>query len=904
MSRNRQRTLQRDLKIVAWNANGLLARREELLEFMARHKPDVLLLSETHLTPHRQYRLPNYVLYRDDRPGPVNRPARGGTAVAVKTSIGHHRVDLPPRVHLEATAVELHGALGGIVIVSAYKPPSATLLASDLDVVFQPYRKVILAGDLNCKHPDWGSRLITPNGRRLQEYAHDRHLHVIGPDQPTSFPFRRAAYPDVLDIALVKGVACPVNIFSMSELSSDHCPVLVHVETQHSIYRASRRIIDWDRFGPAFCRRLPEDLPLETTQQVDDAVNMFDTAVISAMEVSSRVKHNLTPDYHRIPEPISNLASEKNRLRRRWQRTRDPADKAAFNRTAGKLRRELQAFRRTCWEYAVSRVADSPEEDASAWRIPTALTGKKRRATIPAISGPLGQLLGRPEEKSEYLSAVMERQFAPNPPSDRHFEEDISDEIEEMLRLPITSRPEPTTVEEVAERLLALRPRKAAGPDGVSNTALQRLPDRGVHFLVDLFNSCLGKAYFPRKWRKATVIMIPKPGKDPKIVGNLRPISLLSATSKVFERIIQRRVRDHLQRLEILIPEQFGFREGHSSTHLLMRLVETIAGAGCSGAHAFAVFLDVEKAFDRVWHDGLLHKLAEVQLPDCYVHLIASFLRCRSFCVRVDNHLSQERPVTAGVPQGSVLGPLLYSVYANDIPREPGVELSIFADDTAAYAVDRTPSFAARRLQRQLDKYAEWAAKWKVSVNPAKSTAVYFSRRRKYPRQLAIGRHHIAWSNTVKYLGLHLDRRLTWRAHASYVAQRLNNRLHQLRPILQSDAMTRRLGKRLVSAYVLPVATYAIPVWGYLAASHKKKIQSLLDRGLRWALKAHWLTPNIAIRTTCGVRPLNVTIRHISRKFYRRAARFQGNHLITGLGQYRTTPGDPWQRPKRTLSLA
>ena len=890
--------LKRDLQIVAWNANGLAPRQIELVEFAARLKPDVLLVGETHLAPGKRFRLPNYVVYRNDRPG----RAGGGTAIAVRANISHHRVDLPQRQHLECTAVELHGALGGVLVVSAYLPPNRELLRADMDAVFESHRRVIMAGDLNCKHSDWGSRMLNLNGKRLRQYADTARVTVLGPAQPTYFPTRARARPDVLDIAAVRGICCPVHVSVMSEMSSDHNPILVHAATQHPIARGVRRTIEWERFGPAFSRRLPERVPLDTVQQVDEAVTLFDTAVASAMEVSSRMKPGFTPHYQRIPDEVSLIACERNRLRRRWQRTRDPADKAAFNRATGKLRRDLQSFRRRCWELAVAEM-DGPAEDRNPWRIPSALTGKRRRAQLPALTGPAGQILGRPEEKAEFLAGCFEQQFAPNPASNAAFANRVQHEIHRYLELPITAVPEPITEEEVSDRLVELQPRKAPGPDGVSNTALRRLPERGKLFLVDLFNACLRLTYFPLKWKTASVIVIPKPGKDASRADNLRPISLLSATSKVFERLVQRRVRDHLQRLDVLIPEQFGFRESHSTTQLLLRFVEYVTDSGCKGKQTVAFFLDVAKAFDRVWHEGVLFKLKEVLLPDCYVHLIASFLRDRTFRVRILDCLSSERPIIAGVPQGSVLGPLLFSVFVNDVPRVPGVRLSLFADDTAAYAAESNASYAAIKLQRQLDAYADWADDWRVAVNASKSTAVVFSRRLKRPRPLTVGNTQLPWANQVKYLGLHLDSKLTWRFQAQHIRKCASAQLHKLWPVLSSPAITPWLGRTIVNTYVLPIVIYAAPVWGYLAVSHRNTLQSVLDRGLRLAAKVPRRFPSYTLRKELGVRPLGETWRRIARKFYVRSARNTNNPLIAGLGKHKPEPGDSWKRPLSLLDL-
>lgn len=154
------------------------------------------------------------------------------------------------------------------------------------------------------------------------------------------------------------------------------------------------------------------------------------------------------------------------------------------------------------------------------------------------------------------------------------------------------------------------------------------------------------------------VILIPKPGKNPKLVGNLRLISFLPHVSKVFERIPERRLCDHIRNRDILIPKQFGFREGHSSIHQLMWLAEFVTRAKCDGKQTLACFLDVEQAFDSDCYSNEEHSptaLLTFTYRKPNVHILAGFLRKRTSRVRIDNVLSQERTITAG----SILGPFL-----------------------------------------------------------------------------------------------------------------------------------------------------------------------------------------------------------------------------------------------------
>ena len=181
-----------------------------------------------------------------------------------------------------------------------------------------------------------------------------------------------------------------------------------------------------------------------------------------------------------------------------------------------------------------------------------------------------------------------------------------------------------------------------------------------------------------------------------------------------------------------------------------------------------AALLDVSKAFDKVWHEGLLFKLANSPLPSSIVFFLLSYLSDRTFRVSVDGTCYAVRPVAAGVPQGSVLGPVLYLVYTNDLPVLPGVTLSLFADDAMYHYSSVSPRFASTQLQRQLDQLPDWLRKWRVTINTEKSEAICFTRKSISRCQpLSLEGRPIAYKESVKYLGVRLDRRLCFNAHVT-----------------------------------------------------------------------------------------------------------------------------------------
>ncbi|GBP67581.1 Probable RNA-directed DNA polymerase from transposon BS [Eumeta japonica] len=341
-----------------------------------------------------------------------------------------------------------------------------------------------------------------------------------------------------------------------------------------------------------------------------------------------------------------------------------------------------------------------------------------------------------------------------------------------IVCLPPKDGLDPITLDEVSKLIKGLKIRKSSGRDTISSKAIKCFSVPLVALLVAIFNACIQNYYFPTAWKEAVVICIPKPGKPRDLPASYRPISLLSLLGKLFEKTLKKRLCEHFIGKGLIIDEQFGFRPNHSCPQQALRLVEYISEGFKIKRKTLAVFFDVAKAFDRVWHAGLIHKLYQLELPDRLVLIIHHYISNRHFSFRLDNTYSSMRPIRAGVPQGSALSPLLYSAYLNDIPRpSSGVQLVLFADDTAFFLRSNCLRNILPRLQRAIDELTQWLRLWRIKVNPEKSASIYFNystRKSTVPvpidtPSLKILNQSIPWQHHYKYLGITIDKHLHFR---------------------------------------------------------------------------------------------------------------------------------------------
>jgi len=340
-----------------------------------------------------------------------------------------------------------------------------------------------------------------------------------------------------------------------------------------------------------------------------------------------------------------------------------------------------------------------------------------------------------------------------------------------------------------------LAPNKAAGPDRLHARLILHLgPKMRVH-ITNLFNASWNNAQVPQSWRTADIRPVLKKGKDPSKIVSHRPISLTSCLGKVLERVITNRLVYHLEANNILAPEQAGFRSSRCTEDQVIRLTQHVNDAlqHRPSNRTLLTLLDLSKAYDTVWRDGLIHKLLNANVPVKIIRWIQTWLNNRLNFVTINNVQSKRTIFQQGVPQGSVISPILFLLYINDLKdRLPnnGVKLSLFADDIAAYISGNKKDDLSNKMQSTINEIHAWTLKWKLHLNPEKCNYLLFSndsKDAKWRTDISIDNTNIAYNANPTFLGVTYDRVLSFNAHVSNVAKKVKARSNIIRKLANTE---------------------------------------------------------------------------------------------------------------------
>ena len=354
----------------------------------------------------------------------------------------------------------------------------------------------------------------------------------------------------------------------------------------------------------------------------------------------------------------------------------------------------------------------------------------------------------------------------------------------------------PITIHEVKDCISTIsKKRTSVGIDGISNEMLCHLPHNMTDFLHRFFQKCWNEGAIPDIWKRSIVVPIHKKGKPKTDKNSYRPIALTSHTCKLMEKIILNRLNHHCERYKVIPVNQAGFRKGRSTIDHLVKLTTQVKQQFARRKNILATFFDIKKAYDQVWHHRLLTKIKNIGISGNMYNYLMSFLSNRSIVVRVGGSYSNAKQLQMGLPQGSVIAPILFNILIADLPKDLSKEsvLAQFADDICLWmkvtmkrkTPTRTINHTKKIYQCELDKINNFMLENGLTLSLEKTNIMLFnsgSDPEKLPSFMIDGTQ-LKYVQSVKFLGVFLTSKLSWNSHIDYILNKARKSINFLKII-------------------------------------------------------------------------------------------------------------------------
>ncbi len=395
---------------------------------------------------------------------------------------------------------------------------------------------------------------------------------------------------------------------------------------------------------------------------------------------------------------------------------------------------------------------------------------------------------------------------------------------------------QPVTENEILKIISKLDPNKSPGHDNINNHLIKKIANEICSPLTRLFNLSITKSVFPKDLKMAKVVPIYKKG-DKELYSNYRPVSILPCFSKILERLIFNRVSSFIDKHNILNNKQFGFRPGYSTEMAIIDLMDKIHMASNIKKTTLAIYLDLSKAFDTINHDILLHKLEFYGFRGIVLDWFNSYLKERSQFVYYNNCKSCVKNISCGVPQGSILGPLLFLLYINDIANtSPILDFILFADDTTILYSHNDLANNINAVNTELKKVTNWFKSNKLSINTDKTNYMIMGTpqatfRYRSNTNVIMNGTCLTRVNKTKFLGLIIDENLSFKFHIEYIMNTISSNVGILHKLKYS--VSKHILKYIYNSLIQPYISYGILTWGNTHNIYLDKIYKLQKRAVR-----------------------------------------------------------------------
>ena len=615
--------------------------------------PTVLCCQETYLKPNNIIEFQKYVSYHVHSEG-VDGRACGGVSVLVKKSIPHRQITLNTNLQAVAVVLSLHKT---ITICSIYIPPRYQLGNRELnDLLDQLPSPFILIGDMNAHNITWGNPDNNTKGDKLEKLISDYDLCLWNDGCPTYI------HPATGTFSAIDMSICSPSLFLDFEwqvhddlCGSDHFPTFLNPTNRPDptgVPRWNLKKADWSEFRTLCESQLTPETVVGMKDEEETFTSILHTIAEKTIPKTSAVPRKLNKPWW--TEECQEVYNNRKKALNNFKKHPTTEKLNIYKIEHARARRVFRESMKNTWRNYVSKLNDRTPIKKT-WDMIRKITGKGQSngikqivkdgqtiTNIKQISNTLGDTLSSNSSSTNYSNAFQTHKLQQEQVP-LNFE---SDNIEDYNL--------PFTLKELQDSLNKAHD-TSVGPDDIHYQILKHMPDISLHALLDLFNDIWDDGVFPPGWREATIIPIPKPGKDHTNPTNYRPIALTSCICKTFERMINNRLVWYLEYNGIITAYQSGFRKKRSTIDQIIRLESAVREAFINKEHIVAVYFDLEKAYDTTWKYGIMKDLHDAGLRGHMATFISKFLSNRKFSVRIGGTLSDMYNQEEGVPQGSIL---------------------------------------------------------------------------------------------------------------------------------------------------------------------------------------------------------------------------------------------------------
>ena len=792
-----------DLLICYSNVNSLLNKRYELQNLIADKDPDIIQLTET-LPKNckkddfsQDFHIPGYNLFFN------NNPKRGIT-VYIKTSIDASLIEIINCDLIECICLSLKINNQCIFLGCTYRSPSNDKCNSTTQIInlfksfdICKYDKFLMTGDFNYPDIDWSDKLLLSSiDCKFVDCIDDLFLQQMV-TQPTRNMNNQKC--NILDLLFTNDDTLVKDIEHIAPLgSSDHDVLLIYINIPRIEPAQSEPRLNFYKTDLKGLKKhiLDTDWSCLHNSDIDQAWNHFSCTLHKGFKLfvpKSKVKSKKQPFW--LNKNCSKLIKKKYHFFKRFKASKLSDDYHKYAEARNKVKKEI---RLAVKEHEKKISSECKKNVKPFWKY---VNSKLKRTTgIPNLLKPDKTLTTSDEEKANVLNDFFSSVFTKEDLSDIPIVNNRSNNI--FLSNLIIKE------DDIKQKLNGLNTAKAMGPDGIPSIILKELRNEISLPLSIIFNKSLTLGTVPKVWKEAEVTAIFKKGNKTE-PGNYRPVSLTSISCKLLEAFVTNHIRIFMETNKLFSDCQHGFRNHRSCVTQLLEVMNDLSRMIEEGDSIDIIYLDFSKAFDTVPHQRLLAKLNAYGIDGNILKWIESFLSDRSQRVRVNKEHSNYSPVSSGIPQGSILGPLLFIVFINDLPENISSTCKVFADDTKLYSSHNNHI----SIQKDLLTFLEWSEKWLLKFNKSKCSVLHMGNKNKQNKYFMDSESTEELKTTIneKDVGVTFSTNLKFNTHINNVIKKGNQMTGLIRRSFVH--LDKNMLITLYKSLIRPHLEYANVIW-------------------------------------------------------------------------------------------